>query len=60
MKELLFNLSYYGFKLYVCDYVLFVRFFNVFAMQSNQWCSCNVFINANIQLRFHIFLHNDT
>ena len=36
MKELLFNLSYYGFKLYVCDYVLFVRFFNVFAMQSNQ------------------------
>ena len=41
MKEVIFDWSYYCFKFYVCNYVLFVRISNGIDMQINQWYICN-------------------
>ena len=60
MKEVDFNLRYYGLKLDVLNYVLFVKFFDVVVVQTKKWCSWNIFITANIQSRFYIFWQNDT
>ena len=60
MKEVLFNLGYYVFKLYVWNYFLFFRFFNVVAMQIKQWCSCDISITVNNQCEILYFWHNYT